>query len=66
MHVQRSAQGPALDEDAVAPKRAADILLRDAVDADGELQLGRCLYLSMDPTDLADDVDELLCSGMLR
>ena len=53
MQVQRPAQRPCLHERAVAPERVAHVLLRDAVDARGQLQLGGRLHLRVNSADLA-------------
>src|SRR4051794_7966724 len=58
MQMQRAAQRPCLHERPVAPQRVAHVLLRDAVDARRELQLGRRLPLRVDAGDLPCDVDE--------
>jgi hypothetical protein len=59
MQVERAAQRPRLHQPAVAPERVADVLLRDAVDTRGQLQLGRGLHLRVDAADATDDVDEV-------
>ena len=52
MQVERPAQRPCLHERAVAPERVADILLGEAIDAGGELQLGGRLHLRVNSADL--------------
>lgn len=63
--MERSTQRPGFDERAVAPECIANVLLRDPFDAGSKLQLGGGLHLCMDPTDLADDLDEPLGVGTL-
>src|SRR4029453_19465380 len=62
--VQRAPQGPRLHERAVTPERVADVLLRDAVDARAQLQLGRGLYLRVDAADTPHDLQQI--RGTLR
>src|SRR5262249_47170172 len=58
MKMERAAQRPRLPERPLAPECVTDVLLRDSVDARGELQLGGRLHLRMDAARLARDVDE--------
>jgi hypothetical protein len=58
MQVEGAPQRPCFHEGAVAPERVADVLLRDAIDPCGQLQLGRGLHLGMDAAGLANDVDQ--------
>ena len=58
MEVECPAQAPRLDELTALPEGVADILLRDPVDAPGELQLRRRLNLRMHPTDVVNDFEQ--------
>jgi hypothetical protein len=64
--MQRPTQRPRLDEPPVPPERVAHILLRDAVDARGQLQLGRGLHLRVHTADSPHDVDQLIRRCTLR
>ena len=60
MEMKGPAQRPRLHELPAVPERVADVLLRDPLDASGELQLGRRLNLRVDATRLVHDLEESL------
>ena len=58
MEVECPAQRPRLHELATLPERVADVLLRDPVDAHGELQLRRRLNLRVHAADVVNDFEQ--------